>query len=334
MNSTRMVRSLLASGALTMLLALVQCGGEGASGPGAAAAPAPSAPAAPPPAPPPAAASVVTPAPSAVPSAPPVAQVPANPGMAEQAEGDEHREHHFGGVPMLIALSIKDLDLSGEQRTAVEKARADLLTKMEPARAAGKDLASVLADGVAAGTVDRAKADAAVNKLVVQVQGLHDASLAALNQLHSALTPQQRAALVDAVQAHWEKWKEAHGRDEADDHQHRPGYLLALVRELGLSKDQAEKIKSNFHERMSATPQDHTHKEVADHVAAFATAFKADKFNAKSLASAKAANGHMARWGATRRARFLEAAAPVLTPEQRTKLAQAIRDRANNSGGA
>jgi Spy/CpxP family protein refolding chaperone len=258
-------------------------------------------------------------------------QTPPNPQGAEQAEGDEHREQHFGGVPMLIALSIKDLELSADQRTAVEKIRADLLAKMEPARAAGKDLANVLADGVAAGAVDRAKADSAVNKLVIQVQGLHDASLAALNQLHSALNAQQRTALSDELQSHWDKWKEAHGRDEADDHQHHPGYLLALVRQLGLSKEQAEQIKSNFHERMKATPQDHAHKEVQDHLRAFATAFKAEAFNAKSLTSAKAANGHMARWGATRRARFLEAAAPVLTPEQRAKLAEAIRDRASHS---
>jgi Spy/CpxP family protein refolding chaperone len=177
--------------------------------------------------------------------------------------------------------------------------------------------------------VDRAKADAAIKKLVTQVQGLHDASLTSLNQLHTALNAQQRAALVDALQAHWERWKEAHGRDEQDDHQHRPGYLLALVRQLGITKEQAEKIKADFHERMKSSPQDHAHKEVQDHLQAFATAFKSETFNAKSLSGAKAANGHMARWGATRRERFLEAAAPVLTPEQRAKLAQMIRDHAN-----
>lgn len=332
MNSTRMVRSFVANAVIPLCLSLAQCGGESASGAGAVAAPAPSAPAAPPAPPASAVPSVAAPAPSAVPSAPPAAQTPPNPQGAEQAEGDEHRERHYGGVPMLIALSMKDLELTADQRTTVEKIRSELLAKMEPARAAGKDLANVLADGVAAGAVDRAKADAAVNKLVVQAQGLHDASLASLNQLHSALSAPQRAALVDAIQAHWDKWKEAHGRDETDDHQHRPGYLLALVRDVGLSKEQADKIKANFHERMSATPQDHTHKEVVDHFAAFATAFKADKFSAKSLTSAKAANGHMARWGATRRARFLEAAAPVLTPEQRTKLAQTIRDRASRGG--
>ncbi len=104
--------------------------------------------------------------------------------------------------------------------------------------------------------------------------------------------------------------------------------MLALVRDLGLTQAQADKIKAGFKDKMKASPQDHAHKEVQDHLTAFGTAFKADTFDAKKLAGGKAADGHIAKWGATRRARFLEVAAPVLTPDQRTKLAQQIRDRA------
>lgn len=228
-------------------------------------------------------------------------------------------------------MSIRDLDLTAEQRTAVDKIRTDLVAKMEPARAAGKELAMTLADGVSAGAIDRSKTDAAINKLVTQVQGLQEPSVTALNQLHAALSAPQRAALVEAVQSHWEKWKDAHGRDEQDDRQHRSGHLLALVKQLGLTKEEAEKIKANFHDRMKGSPQDLVHKEVQDHIHAFVTSFKSDTFDAKTLAGGKAANGHMARWGATRMARFLEAAAPVLTPDQRTKLAQTIRDRASKA---
>jgi Spy/CpxP family protein refolding chaperone len=333
MISTRTVRSETASAFLIACVALSSCAGENTTVGGAAAPPPPSA-AAPPasPGPPLAQQAAPVPPPSAPPPSPQPAAQPSTSGQgAELAEGDEHRGQHHGGVLMLVAMSLKDLDLSPDQRTAVDKIRADFVAKMEPARAAGKDLANTLADGVAAGAVDRPKTDAAINKLVTQVQGLHDPSLVALNQLHAALTAQQRAALVDAVQAHWEKWKDAHGRDEQDDHQHRSGHLLSLVKELGLTKDEAAKIKANFHERMKNSPQDQGHKEVQDHLQAFATAFKGEAFNAKSLAGAKAADGHMARWGATRMARFFEAAAPVLTPDQRTKLAQTIRDRANRT---
>jgi Spy/CpxP family protein refolding chaperone len=254
--------------------------------------------------------------------------VPANPQGAELAEGDEHRGQHHGGVLGLVVMSIKDLDLSADQQAAVEKIRTEILSKMEPARAAGKDLANTLADGVAAGKIDRPKVDVAISKIATQAQGLHEASLTGLNELHAALTALQRAKLVDSLQAHWERWKEAQGRDEADDHVHRSGHLLALVRQLGVSQEQAEKIKASFRDKMKASPQDQAHKEVQDHLQAFATAFKSDTFDAKKLTGAKVANGQVARWGATRMARFIEAATPVLTPEQRTKLAGILRDHA------
>ncbi len=326
MNSTRRRRSIVVAPMLVTWVALTGCGGEGATAGSATAGPPPSAYTAPPaPTAPP-----IAPLPSATATAAPTPPTP-NPQGAEVAEAQQHRENHHGGALPLILMSLKEVDLSADQQASVDKIRTELLGKMDPARAAEKDFANTLADGVAAGSVDRAKADAAINKLVTQVQGLHDASLAALNQIHAVLNAQQRAKLVDALQGHWENWKEAHGHDEQDEHQHRSGYLLALVARLGLSQDQADKIKANFHERMKANPQEHAHKEVADHLQAFATAFKADTFDAKKLTGAKAANVHIARWGATRRARFLEAAAPVLTPDQRAKLAQVIRDHAGNA---
>jgi Spy/CpxP family protein refolding chaperone len=280
-----------------------------------------------PPPPPPVMSAPAAPPPAAA-SAAPVPAAPPNPTGAELSEGDEHRNQHHAGVMGLVMMSLKDLDLTADQQAAVEKIKTDLQTKMEPARAAGKDFAGALADGVAAGKIDRAKVDAAAAKVVAQAQAANDASLAALTQLHAALTPPQRAKLVDELQAHWEKWKEAHGKDEADDPQHRSGHLLAMVRELNLSQDQAQKIKASFHDKMKAAPQDHAHKEVQDHLQAFATAFKADTFDAKKLAGAKAATGHMARFGTTRIERFVEAATPVLNPDQRTKLAQLLREHA------
>jgi Spy/CpxP family protein refolding chaperone len=324
MTSIRWRRSTLAPALVTCML-LAACAGQGATGSATALPPPPTSAMPPPPmAPPPAPAPVA----SVAPAPPPP---PPNPQGAEMAEGADHREQHHGGVLSLIVMSLKDLDLTADQQAAVDKIKVDLLASMEPARAAEKDFANTLADGVAAGKVDRAKVDASIGKLVTQVLGVHDASLTAMNQLHAALTPAQRAKLVDELQAHWEKWKEAQGKDEADDKQHHAGHMLAMVRELGLTQDQADKIKASFKDKMKAAPQDHTHKEVKDHLAAFGTAFKADTFDAKKLTGAKAANGHMAKWGATRRARFLEAAAPILTPEQRTKLAQTIRDHAAKS---
>jgi Spy/CpxP family protein refolding chaperone len=293
----------------------------------AACEPAPSA------APPPASPAAVAPAATAPAAAAPSGAQQASPAAPpEQGEADEHRHHHNGGVIALIAMSLKDLNLAPDQKTAVEKIRTALLAKMEPSRAAGQDLANTLADGVAAGSVDRAKADAAIDKLAAQVQATQGSSLDAMNQLHAVLTPAQRAALIDKLQEHFEKWKEANGHEDQEG-QHRSGPMLGLVKDLSLSQTEAQQIKDSYRNLLKASApaaggQDHQHKEVADHLQAFGTAFKADKFDARSMAGASAAGGHMAKWGATRMARFLEAAAPVLTPDQRAKLAQLIRDRA------
>ena len=56
--------------------------------------------------------------------------------------------------------------------------------------------------------------------------------------------------------------------------------------------------------------------------------FTADAFDAKSLPQS-GAHEHMATWGVSRMARFYEALTPVLTPEQRTKVADKLREHAN-----
>jgi Spy/CpxP family protein refolding chaperone len=245
-------------------------------------------------------------------------------GSAESTDAAEHRHHHHGGIGMLIGMSVRDLDLSAEQKTAVEKIRTDMQPKMASARAASRDLSNLLADGVSAGSVDKAKVDKAIDKLVTQTRAMQAASQDALGKLHAVLTPPQRAALVDKLGENWEKWKAAHGQDEKEEKENKTGYLLSLVRELNLSQDEATKIKAAFQAKMKAAPQEHEHKEVQEHLQKFGTAFKADKFDPKAVSSEKA-DAHMAKWGATRRAMFLEAAAPVLTADQRTKLADKIR---------
>jgi Spy/CpxP family protein refolding chaperone len=272
----------------------------------------------------------------------------------DDPEANHHRMMHGGGTMGLIGMSLKDLDLTADQKTKVEAIKADLKTKMEPVRAAGKELAGVLADGVAAGAVDRAKADAAIEKLGQAAEAFHAASQDSTQQLHDLLTPAQRTALMDKVIARAGKWHESHG--DAHGHQGPPsgppaGHMGAM-KDLGLTDDQKAKIRDNMkamggggggqgggggggHGPGGGPGSDqHDHKELADHLQAFAVAFKGDTFDAKAqAASGGRAAGHMARFGATHMARFLEAAAPVLTPEQRTKLSASIRDHANKPQG-
>jgi Spy/CpxP family protein refolding chaperone len=238
---------------------------------------------------------------------------------------EHHRYHHHGGVTLLIAMSLDTLGLSPEQKPVVEKLRGDLHARMEPGRAAEQNLVGTLADGLAAGMLDPVKVDAAVAQLTSAAAMVHDASTEALNQLHGVLTPPQRAALVDKLEAHWSVWQRAN-TDEID-------HLTELTAELDLTPDQVDKIRASQAEAMKALPRFDS-QEVTAHIRAFGDAFRAQTFDAKTLTTGGAATAHMVGWGAAHLAHFIESVSPVLSPEQRGKLAQMLRQHANHNPSA
>lgn len=241
---------------------------------------------------------------------------------------DYHRHHHHGGVTMFIAMAIDTLGLDTAKKAQVTKIQTDLQAKMAPARDAEHDLLSTIADGVAAGKLDTGKVDAAVSKVATASAAIHAATTDALTQLHDALAPVERTALVDKVKAHWEVWQnvdhEKAGSGEKGTH------LAKLTALLSLTPDQVDKLTQALREETPVTPQTDS-KPVDAYIQAFATAFVADKFDAKSLSTpATAAAGHVARHGGAETARVYEAITPVLTAEQRTKLAAHLRERLND----
>jgi Spy/CpxP family protein refolding chaperone len=264
---------------------------------------------------------------SAATNAPPASATGASAEEEDATAGlvEHHGHHHHGGVTLLIAMSLDTLGLSPEQKPAVEKIRSDLHARMEPARAAEQNLLGTLADGVAAGVLDPAKVDAAVARLTSTAASVHDASTDALNQLHGVLTPPQRAALVDKLEAHWSVWQRAN----ADENAH----LTQLTADLTLTPDQVDKIRANQTEAMKAVPR-FDPQEVAAHIRAFGDAFRTQTFDAKALTTGGAATAHMVGWGAAHVAHFIESVNPVLTPEQREKLAQSLRQHANHNPSA
>jgi Spy/CpxP family protein refolding chaperone len=246
---------------------------------------------------------------------------------------DYHRHHHHGGVTTFISMAIDTLGLDPAKKALVEKIQSDLHAKMAPARDAEHDLLSTIADGVAAGKIDTAKVDAAIGKVATASAGIHAATTDALTQLHDALAPVERAALVDKVKAHWEVWQKVNA-DEKAGSKEKGTHLAKLTELLNLTAEQVESITKALSADVPVTPQSDP-KAVDAYVQAFATAFAADKFDAKSLATtATAAAGHVARHGAGRLARFYEAVTPVLTPEQRAKLAAHLKERLNDQHAA
>jgi len=247
---------------------------------------------------------------------------------------EHHRHHHHGGVTLLIALSLDTLGVSPEQRAAVEKIRSVLHARMEPARAAEQRLVATLADGLAAANLDAASVDAAVGQVAAAAAKVHDASADALNELHAVLTPPERAALVEKVEAHWAVWQKANA-EETDPRNPDHGQLAMLATDLDLTRDQVDKIRAALGEGMKAVPRLDP-QEIATHLRAFGDASRGDKFDARVLATANGANAHLAGWGAARLAHFIEAVSPVLTPDQRARFVERLREHAAhtlNNGG-
>jgi Spy/CpxP family protein refolding chaperone len=258
--------------------------------------------------------------------APTPSATPADDEAAAQLK-EHHRHHHHGGVTKFIAMSLDTLGTDDAKRPQIEKLQSDLHAQMASAREAEKNLLLTLADGIAAGTVDTAKVDAAIAKLTTAAEAVHAGSFDTLNKLHAVLSPPERAALADKVEAHWEVWRQVN--HEAEPGGREPGGRLArLTEEVSLTPDQVTKISAALHKAPAAHPATFDPQKAEAHVHAFSSAFAGDSFDAKTITSN--ANGHLASRGAMRMAHFYETVTPLLTPEQRTKLAAELREHANN----
>ncbi len=241
---------------------------------------------------------------------------------------EHHRHHHQGGFAMFIAMSLDLLNVSPDQTTAIVKIRNDMRVKMQPARDAEKVVLLTLANGIAAGKIDQPTVDAAIAQ-VTTAGGIHDTVVDSLNELHATLTPPQRAALVDKVEAHFEVWHRTNALNEAATRDGRVvGRLARLSNELALSPEQVEAIRANL-ASSEITGRQFDRGEAEVHIKAFSAAFASDDFDTRMIANSGPLNAHMATWGITRTVGFYQAVMPALTPEQRTKLADSVRHHAN-----
>ncbi len=263
-------------------------------------------------------------------------------GLASTQVGDDdqgaafidHHRHHHGGVAMFLSMSLDSLGVPDAERASIEKIQTDLMTKQEPVHAAQQNVLSVLADGVAAGKIDAKKVDAAVAQVDTASTAAEAASVDALTQLHSVLSPLERQALMDKLNAHWGVWKQANSEDQPPNGKGGDHFTM-LTHDLNLTPDQTNQIKTTY---TASLANDKTAKlnpaDVDAHLQTLTTSFESNTFDAKTLNGMPFGDGHLATRGEKSMAAFYEAAAPVLTPDQRTKLAQKLRDHATQESGA
>jgi Spy/CpxP family protein refolding chaperone len=238
-----------------------------------------------------------------------------------------HHRHHHQGFAGFVISSIETLGIGADQQAAVDAVRKEFRTKMKPLREANGAVLQLLADGIAAGTMDKGKVDAAVGRAGMASAGLQGALPSLLNQLHAALRPEQRVALVDKIDAHWAAWRDVNSGDHAADGTKPDRRLNHLAKEYGLTSDQIDKVRATL-DASKDTKKPFDAAAVETYVKAFDTAFIEDAFDAKKLPGAGPDSAHVVSWGAERMAWFYEALAPVLTADQRPQVAEKLHQRA------
>ena len=269
-------------------------------------------------------------------AAPAASSAAAVPDLAAQAAEDElvadelqsHHRHHHAGFAGFVISSVETLGIGTDQQAAVDVIRKDLRAAMKPLHEANRAVLQLLADGIAAGSVDKAKVDAAVARVGTAAVAVPGATQDLLNKLHGVLRPEQRAALVDKVDAHWAAWRDAN--TSASDSSKSERHVTRIAKDLSLTREQIDRFRASLDATKDAKrPFDAAASEA--YMKAFDAALVADTFDAKKLPSTGPDSSRIASWGAERMGWYYEALAPILTPDQRTQLADKLRQRTNGS---
>jgi Spy/CpxP family protein refolding chaperone len=236
-----------------------------------------------------------------------------------------HHRHHHQGLAGFVIGAVETLGVAPDQQTAIDGIRKDFRVKMKPLHEANLAVITLLADGIATGTIDKAKVDAAVAKAGTASGAVQAATADVLNQLYKVLRPEQRTALVDKVDAQWATWREAN--DPGSDTTKRDRHINHLAKEIGLTSDQVDKLRTSLDATKDAKKA-YDPAAAEAYVKAFDTAFVTDTFDAKKLPASGPESSRLVAWGAERMAWFYEALAPILTADQRPKVADKLRQRA------
>lgn len=300
----------------------------------------------------------VAPAPVvAEPSAPPAA-APAEPAPPH-AERRKGRRHH--GISGMLLMSVHSLELEPAQKTEVAAIEADLEKLGEQHKGTGEKLGNDVSEGVAAGKIDRAKTNADIKELTKAVEATVPGIQDAVNRLHKTLDPEQRKAVVASMTAMAEKMREhaagmgMHGAGH-DKQEHGPGAgkhgpskgapgaagargpgmgehgpMAMLTHDLALTPEQNEKIRAKLEAEIKAQKAAMQGQMTAmtKQLEAIGKAFATDAFDAKKVGVGKQAPA-MAKRMAESGVKFAEIVLAVLTPEQRAKFAERVRQHASD----
>lgn len=241
-----------------------------------------------------------------------------------------------GGPQVALAHALERLSVRPAQRAEVDALQRELSAASAPAREATRLVMLAVADGVAAGRIDRRVVDPAIEAVATAAGSAKAGTQQVLGRLHATLDAAQRKLLVDAMR---EELAARHGGgDVAEEHAERHpgggwkgggGHLRVIADAIGLSADQRDAIRDRLvAERPEGSPDRRAHRgEMRARLEEAAAAFVSETFDPRALEAASPP-ADRARRMPERMVHLAEVALPLLTAEQRQKLAGYLRDRA------
>ncbi len=231
-------------------------------------------------------------------------------GPSQPVQG-KHMRHHKGHKAGLVGAALKLDSITPEQRTQIEGLVQARKVAQVPALRQGRRAG---ADGAGAAGAESGKSDpqALGPSLAVErtaAAGAARVDQATFVQLHSILTPAQRAQLVDRMEARTAKFAERKGEGVREHKAKGEGGFGRL----GLTQEQKAQIHANLE---ASRPERPVRGEKGGMKAALES-FRGDSFSAPSMERAQ--NKGM------REVRVTTAMIPVLTPNQRATVAAHLR---------
>jgi hypothetical protein len=209
----------------------------------------------------------------------------------------------------------------------VEALQAELHECMESVEANEQAVLLMIADGIAAGTIEAGKVKSGVEAVNTSASSIHTCVAGPLNRLYALLLPPERAELGDKVRAHWAVWKQVN--IDAPPQGKGPGSHLADLKvELKLSAEQVEKLSTALQTAFTSSPLNFDSDRVNKQVDAFAKALVGKGFDATKVTTNSTA--YLTAHATNRMALFYETITPLLNADQRTTLAAHLREHANH----
>lgn len=253
-------------------------------------------------------------------------------GSEAAAAADAKPEMHGMHGHPLLGAALKDLDLSAEQRKAIDAAVDNLrMDKRDDMKAMHK----ALADQVRAGKIDEAELKAKAGDMDKAKAEHRAAVVKAVETLHATLTPAQRTQLVTLIKERMQeraenKGEHHHGKKHDKDgpkgehHARRGGPMMFMLHGIELRDDQKKAIEAAMPPKPEKDGDDKAAK-FAEHKArmdAALEAFKADKFDAAAVLPEHDGKHPMAE----RFVKMLEVVVPILDAQQRAELAKRVEE--------